>query len=202
MNRNRQGTIPQVKSQSGDAASKESCAISSLNGREQDPPESQAPDLLDSWKEIARYLGREVRTVQRWEKSEHLPVHRHIHQKNGSIYAFKNELDAWRESRTRTAVSVPIAIPGSNQLLTGSRLGDSPVAVLRGGRDAHGTAWKPLGAGVQLLVLHCPDSLFDPAVLQFFGHLSHTPEEITDGMGYPSARRNRPELRSKFIRQR
>ena len=59
-----------------------------------------AEKRLDSWKEIAVYLDREVRTVQRWEKREHLPVHRHLHSKIGSIYAFKHEIDSWRESRS------------------------------------------------------------------------------------------------------
>jgi TolB-like protein len=56
-------------------------------------------DRLESWKEIASYLGREVRTVQGWEKNEGLPIHRHQHARLGSVYAFKPELDAWRESR-------------------------------------------------------------------------------------------------------
>ena len=37
-------------------------------------------DRLDSWKEIAAYLGRGVRTVQRWEREEGLPVHRLAHE--------------------------------------------------------------------------------------------------------------------------
>jgi len=45
------------------------------------------------------YLGREVRTVQRWEKNEGLPVHRLQHDKLGSLYAFRSELDAWRKER-------------------------------------------------------------------------------------------------------
>ena len=49
-------------------------------------------DRLDSWKEIASYLRRDVRTVQRWEKKEGLPVYRHLHDKLGSIYAYRNEL--------------------------------------------------------------------------------------------------------------
>src|SRR5262245_59161495 len=56
-------------------------------------------DRLDSWKEIAAYLKRSVRTVTRWEREEGLPVHRHIHSKSGSVYAFKPELDAWWTSR-------------------------------------------------------------------------------------------------------
>ncbi len=34
------------------------------------------PDLLNSWKEIAAYMGRGVRTVQRWERDLALPVRR------------------------------------------------------------------------------------------------------------------------------
>src|SRR5579864_4636218 len=56
-------------------------------------------DRLESWKEIAAYLGREVRTVQLWEKSEGLPIHRHQHARQGSVYAFRAELDAWRAAR-------------------------------------------------------------------------------------------------------
>jgi len=52
-------------------------------------------DRLDSWKEIAAYLARDVTTVQRWEKKEGLPIHRKIHDKLGSVYAYKAELDAW-----------------------------------------------------------------------------------------------------------
>lgn len=57
------------------------------------------PDRLDSWKEIASYLKRDVRTVQRWEKTEKLPVRRHLHEKQGTVYAFKSEIDAWSQGR-------------------------------------------------------------------------------------------------------
>lgn len=55
----------------------------------------RANDRLDSWKEIASYLRRTVRTVQRWERHEGLPVHRHLHQRANSVYACKSELDEW-----------------------------------------------------------------------------------------------------------
>jgi Tol biopolymer transport system component len=50
---------------------------------------------LESWKEIAAYLKKDVRTVQRWEKLENLPVYRHVHHKLGTVYAYVPELDAW-----------------------------------------------------------------------------------------------------------
>src|ERR1700746_1003872 len=50
------------------------------------PTTRPAEDRLDSWKEIAAYLDRDVTTVQRWEKREGMPVHRHVHDKIGSVY--------------------------------------------------------------------------------------------------------------------
>ncbi len=61
---------------------------------------------LESWKEIASYLGRSPRTVQRWERLEGLPVHRLQHDKLGSVYAYASELDAWWEAR-RTQLGGP-----------------------------------------------------------------------------------------------
>jgi Tol biopolymer transport system component len=54
---------------------------------------------LESWKEIAAYLKRDVRTVKRWEKSEGLPVHRQMHQARGSVFAYPSELETWKGSR-------------------------------------------------------------------------------------------------------
>src|SRR5258708_32664966 len=58
---------------------------------------------LESWKEIAAYLGRDVTTVRGWEKHDGLPVYRLLHHKLGSIYAYAAELDAWRDKRAATA---------------------------------------------------------------------------------------------------
>ena len=68
------------------------------------PPAEKPPEkLLDSWKEIAAYLNRDVTTVQRWEKREGMPIHRHVHDKRGSVYALTEELDAWIQSRSSRA---------------------------------------------------------------------------------------------------
>jgi Tol biopolymer transport system component len=60
-------------------------------------------DRLDSWKEIAAYFNRDVTTVQRWEKREAMPVHRHLHDRMGSVYASRAELDAWARGRNPRA---------------------------------------------------------------------------------------------------
>lgn len=57
-------------------------------------PQTEVP--LESWKAIANYLHRQVRTAQRWEREEGLPVHRHEHKKQATVYAFRHEIDAWR----------------------------------------------------------------------------------------------------------
>jgi TolB-like protein/Flp pilus assembly protein TadD len=63
------------------------------------PLKNLADGRLESWKEIAAYLNRDVTTVQRWEKREGMPVRRHLHDKRGSVYAVAAELDAWRRRR-------------------------------------------------------------------------------------------------------
>ncbi|MGD1081556.1 MAG: tetratricopeptide repeat protein [Candidatus Sulfotelmatobacter sp.] len=61
-----------------------------------------ANDRLDSWKEIAAYLKKEVRTVQRWEKRLGLPVRRLVQGKQGTVFAYKSDLDSWwRESQSK-----------------------------------------------------------------------------------------------------
>jgi len=54
---------------------------------------------LESWGEIASYLRREIRTVQRWEKNLALPIHRLAVGKLSSVYAYPSELDKWYHER-------------------------------------------------------------------------------------------------------
>jgi len=66
---------------------------------------------LESWKAIARYLDRDVRSVQRWEHERGLPVHRIPGQK-GSVFAYESELDGWLHSRANedAASDAPSAV--------------------------------------------------------------------------------------------
>jgi hypothetical protein len=63
--------------------------------------------ILESWKEIAAYLHRNVSTVRRWEKREGLPVRRHEHRERSSVYAIPAELDAWRARRQPDPEAAP-----------------------------------------------------------------------------------------------
>ena len=62
-------------------------------------------DRLQSWKEIASALNREVRTVQMWEKHEGLPIHRHFHSRRSTVFAFRSEIESWAKRRAAIAVS-------------------------------------------------------------------------------------------------
>jgi tetratricopeptide (TPR) repeat protein len=72
--------------------------------------------ILDSWQEIADYLGRTVRTCQRYERELNLPVHRLDDSPKARVFAYSDELDAWREKR-------PIPRPGGfiKRLLASAR---------------------------------------------------------------------------------
>jgi len=72
------------------------------------PANPEKPATLESWKEIAAYLQRDVSTVSRWEKNEGLPVHRHEHLKRSSVYAIPAELDAWRAARQPEPEAAPV----------------------------------------------------------------------------------------------
>lgn len=55
--------------------------------------------VLTSWKEIATYLGKGVRTVQRWEARFALPVQRPLNAAHkGVVLARPEDLDAWLRS--------------------------------------------------------------------------------------------------------
>ncbi|MEP6939312.1 MAG: hypothetical protein ABI846_06070 [Rudaea sp.] len=69
------------------------------------PARGESEGRLDSWKRIAAYLKRDVSTVQRWERREAMPVHRHQHDKLGSVFAFRSELDVWWTSRRNDLAS-------------------------------------------------------------------------------------------------
>ncbi len=70
----------------------------------------EAGRLLNSWKEIAAYLGRGVRTVQRWERDLRLPVRRPKGHERGAVIAFAEELDTWlHETPMRSQAEPPVA---------------------------------------------------------------------------------------------
>ncbi len=62
-------------------------------------PDGRLRSRLETWGEIAQHLGVEIRTAQRWEGKMGLPVHRL--EGSQAVFAFADELDAWRQSREK-----------------------------------------------------------------------------------------------------
>jgi hypothetical protein len=62
---------------------------------------------LTSWKEIAAHLGRDVRTVLRWEKDRGLPIHRVPGLTGRVVFAYTEELDTWARGPAALAVALP-----------------------------------------------------------------------------------------------
>jgi len=81
-------------------------------------------ERLEGWKQIAAYLKRDVRTIQRWEKAEQFPVRRQMHRKLGSVLAFKGELNRWVEQRCSLHLknSPPTSLPVYELYLRGRQL--------------------------------------------------------------------------------
>lgn len=69
------------------------------NGAQSPVEMSSRRTYFQSWKDIASYLKRSVRTCQHWEKDLGLPVHRLDSSPKARIYACREELDKWLETK-------------------------------------------------------------------------------------------------------
>src|SRR6202171_6276941 len=110
------------------------------NGTNRASIQGQTEGRLDSWKKIASYLKRDVSTVQRWERREAMPVHRHLHDKQGSVFGFRSELDAWWQSR------------GTRLSQGGAGESERPAQILQTAEDASRTT-APRGLPTRLVRL-------------------------------------------------
>jgi len=73
-------------------------------------------NVLNSWKEIANYLGRGVRTVQRWERDLGLPVRRPRARSRSAVVAISDEIDVWLRSAPTSEVVPNHSNPAPNLL--------------------------------------------------------------------------------------
>lgn len=70
--------------------------------------------MLSSWKEIAQFFGKGVRTVQRWEKTLDLPIHRPPGAPSNVVLAKESDLEEWMNrgmisAQTRATASLDSA---------------------------------------------------------------------------------------------
>jgi len=94
--------------------------------------------ILNSWKEIASYMGRGVRTIQRYEMQLGFPVHRPAGKQRSAVLAFTDEIDAWLK-QTPTHWRQIVELDGAVRARLELPLSD--------GGTRHGTATCPLCGG-------------------------------------------------------
>ena len=150
-----------------------------------------ARDRLDSWKEIAGYLKRDVRTVQRWERDFGLPVQRLPGGPKAGVFAMRAELDRWLESNPESrgghaAGPAPRRrrIPGPCAARVGSYCGCVGIRPCRGRnpqmlafQDSQFTPFATSSA-VQI----CPAWSPDGKSIAFIGKVSGFPQLFVQGI--------------------
>ena len=78
--------------------------------------------VLSSWKDIARYVGKGVRTVQRWEHELGLPVRRpNGASQKSAVMLQRSELDLWLETRFSPRKGGNTAVPAGQYISRASR---------------------------------------------------------------------------------
>jgi hypothetical protein len=97
------------------------------------PMSQTSDDRLDSWKEIAAYLGRDIRTVRRWEADRGLPIHRVPGGGRPVVFAFRGEIQTWlraseEESHRRAGRNGNVAAEGQAQRSVLGSDGQLPAA--------------------------------------------------------------------------
>lgn len=79
-------------------------------------------NILTSWKEIAVYLDRDVRTCVRWEQRYGLPVHRLDRDSKAKVFAYKDEIDRWLAERSAAGTGAAAAETPSRRHLRAALL--------------------------------------------------------------------------------
>jgi hypothetical protein len=80
-------------------------------------------DKLSNWKDIAAFLQRDVRTAQRWERENGLPIHRVPGAKGHSVYAYPEEINRWFERRQITSDPQLLSLEEVPEGSDGDRIG-------------------------------------------------------------------------------
>jgi hypothetical protein len=116
------------------------------------------PAVLSCWKDIAKYLGKGVRTVQRWEREFELPVRRpNGGNRKSAVAAHPRDLDAWLTSRWALRPTKETAEPlqTAAELATLRTVMKERIHAARALRAQQGHLIHELSATMQMLVQNC-----------------------------------------------
>lgn len=104
------------------------------------------PAILTSWKEIAAYLGKGVRTVQRWEKNDGLPVRRI--SGTSKIVVNREDLDQWLHAQPQSGAKNDVSRATAQQLAHN-------IEIWRALRRQNLELRKSMASALQKLVTEC-----------------------------------------------
>ncbi len=90
--------------------------------------------ILNSWKEISSYVGRGVRTVQRWEQELGMPIRRPRKKPRSAVIAMSEEIDLWLRSAPKNPEMPGKMIIGTHQIESGASFQSRPVSNGQPGR--------------------------------------------------------------------
>lgn len=130
---------------------------------------------LDSWKQIAGYLDKSERTVRRWQQTEGMPVHKHLHSQRGSVWAYQHELDEWLAQR-RISPEPLVEVSDQEPEIPESQPRKLSWAVIVA---VMGTTF--LGAGAWLFSYREPEQRLDPVPFTALPGMAYGPSFSPDG---------------------
>ena len=111
-------------------------------------------NILNSWKEIANYLGRGVRTVQRWERDLGLPIHRPKGKDRSAVLAFPEELNAWLQKTPVRSTEMLAGPKPAGREATATALTRDPSLLIQDVRTTSARARKLMASLVQAAGRH------------------------------------------------
>ncbi len=119
---------------------------------------SEESTVLSSWKDIAKYLGKGVRTVQRWEQHLGLPVRRPIGaSQKSAVLLHRADVDAWLSTRfvARTVSSIEIPVRADNASEGARAALREKLQAARELREAHQKLTEGLAESIKALSERC-----------------------------------------------
>ena len=117
---------------------------------------SEDSTVLSSWKDIARYLGKGVRTVQRWERHLGLPVRRPIGaSQKSAVVVYRGDVDEWLATRFSARTLLKDGKEGNRSSLSARSTLKDGIRTARELRTANQKLTEQIGASIRLLTERC-----------------------------------------------
>jgi hypothetical protein len=118
---------------------------------------SAESEVLSSWKDIALYLGKGVRTVQRWERHLGLPVRRPVGaSQKSAVLLYRGDVDEWLATRFSTRAFPQAENPQIHESSASARSTlKEGIRAARELRTAHHALTEQISASIQLLTQRC-----------------------------------------------